>query len=170
MTLASLTSADLVLLIVILLSALIGLVRGLVREVLSLAVWIAAFLVAMALAPALAEALPRGLGDTPIRLVAGFGLVFVTVLITGGILQWLIRKLVETTGLSGTDRLLGFVFGGLRGVLVCIVALVLLRPFAEDASWWQRAETVPALLAFEQDVLSLLGLAWDAVVEASQQI
>jgi len=170
LTLDSLTSADLVLFIVILLSALIGLVRGLVREVLSLGIWIAAFLIAVALAPALAEGLPAGLGDTPIRLVAGFGLVFVAVLIVGGIVQWLIRKLVETTGLSGTDRVLGFVFGGLRGVIVCIVALVLLRPFAEDADWWQRAETVPALLAFEHDVLSLLGLARDAVVEASQQL
>ena len=84
-----------------------------------------------------------------------FVVVFGATLIVGGIVQWAIAKLVESTGLSGTDRILGFVFGGARGAIVCIVALIALRPFAIDAHWWQASRLQRELLAFEGDVLQL---------------
>ena len=85
-------------------------------------------------------------------------------------MQWLVRKLVETSGLSGTDRFLGFLFGSVRGVLVTIIALIAMRPFAETADWWQQSRLAPELLAFEQDVLELMGRAKDLVVEVTDQV
>jgi len=165
-----LPTADIVILIIILVSALIGLVRGLLREVLSLASWFAAFLFALYFAPAAAGVLSAQISDEALRLVIGFVAIFVFTLIAGGIVQWLVRKLVETSGLTGTDRFLGFIFGSLRGVLVCIIALIALRPFGEETQWWQASNLTPQLLAFEQDVLELMGRARELVVEVTDQV
>ncbi len=165
-----LPTADIVILIIVLVSALIGLVRGLLREVLSLASWFAAFILALYFSPWAAQGLAGQIDDEGIRLVLGFIVIFAVTLILGGIVQWLVRKLVETSGLSGTDRFLGFLFGSLRGVLVCIIALIALRPFAETADWWHASRLTPELLAFEQDVLELMGRAKDLVVEVTDQV
>ena len=158
---ADLATPDIIVLIVILLSALIGLARGLISEVLSLASWALALILALYLAPWVGERLSADLADA--RLAIGFAIVFVAVLIAGAIAQWLVRKLVESSGLTGTDRFLGFLFGSARGVLVCIVALIVMRPFAEDTDWWQASVVRPELAAFEEDVLQLMGRAKSAV-------
>ena len=154
-------TVDIVILGVILLSALIGLTRGLLKEVLSLASWLAAFMLALYFAPALAEHLAEQIDDGAMRLVIAFIAIFLTTLIAGALLQWVMGTLIRTTGLTGTDRFLGFLFGSTRGALVCIVALMALRQFAEAGQWWQSSVLVPELLAFEQEVLQLLGRARD---------
>jgi len=165
-----LPTADIVILIIVLISAVIGLVRGFLREVLSLASWFAAFILALYFSPAVAEWLGGQLDDEGVRLVIGFVGIFALTLIAGGIVQWLVRKLVETSGMSGTDRFLGFLFGSLRGVLVCIIGLIAIRPFAESTTWWQGSRLTPELLAFETDVLELMGRAKDLVVDVTDQV
>jgi membrane protein required for colicin V production len=51
---------------------------------------------------------------------------------------------VDKTGLTGTDRLLGMVFGAGRGaVLVALlVFLATLTPVAED-QWWSQSRLLP---------------------------
>lgn len=163
-------TADIVILIIVLVSALIGLARGLLKELLSLASWVAAFMLALYFAPAVADALKGSVTDEPVRLVIGFVSIFAVTLIVGGIIQWLVRKLVESTGLTGTDRFLGFLFGSARGVLVCIIGLIAMRPFAEQSSWWNASAFTPELLAFEQDVLELMGKARDVVTTVGNQM
>lgn len=132
--------ADYTVLGVIALSVLIGLFRGLVSEVMALAVWIAAFWVAWLLGPDVSERF-RGLIDLPsARILVGYGLCFLAVLLLGALLRFLVSKLVESTGLTGTDRLLGMGFGFARGVLLVTVAVFLLgfTPFSRDP-WWQQS-------------------------------
>ena len=163
-------AADIAILVVVLLSAVIGLVRGLFREVLSLATWLAAFLFALFFAPAGGEMLSGQIQDHSIRLIAGFFIIFLLTLILGGIVQWLVKQLVTSTGLTGTDRFLGFLFGSARGVLVCIIALIAVRPFVEESDWWRASVITPELLAFEQDVLKLIQKGKDVVTEVSKQV
>ena len=170
LTEGTISTPDIVILIVVLVSALIGLVRGILKEVLSLASWVAAFILALYFAPMVADYLTDQLADPAIRLVVGFAGVFVATLIAGGVVQWLLRKLVDSTGLSGTDRFLGFLFGSARGVLVCIIGLIVLRPYAEHSDWWRASEFAPELLAFEQDVLELLGNAKQAASNISNEL
>jgi len=160
-----LPTADIIILIVVLLSAAIGLFRGLLKEVLSLASWLAAFILSLYFAPVLADRLGAVLDNHSVRLVLGFILVFVITLMAGGLIQWLVSRAVQSTGLSGTDRFLGFLFGSARGVLACIIGLIALRPFAEGADWWQASVLTTDLLAFEDEVLELLGKATDWVSE-----
>jgi len=140
-------------LVILSVSAIIGLARGLVREVLSLAVWLAAFVLAMAFSGQLAESLHPHIENPSARFVVSFAGIFVGVLVTGGFLQWITRRLIETSGLSGMDRTLGFLFGGLRGAILCIVSLMLLRPYAGDETWWQASVMIGALAPFESVVL-----------------
>jgi membrane protein required for colicin V production len=104
-----------------------------------------------------AELLADRIEDETIGLVVAFGGIFLATLIAGGLAQWLLATLVHTTGLSGTDRTLGFAFGATRGVLVCLVGLIAIKSYAHEADWWQASRLVPELLAFEQDLLDVLG-------------
>ena len=162
---ANIATPDIVLAIVILLSAVMGLARGLVKEVLALVIWGSALVAALVFGDALGARFGGGMGDT-LRGLLGFAAVFITVLVAGAIVQWLFAKLIETTGLTGTDRLLGFLFGSARGIVVCTVALIALRPFAEDAQWWQESRIRAELGRMEEGVLAVLGQTRDLVMDA----
>ena len=163
-------TADVVILIIVLLSSVIGLVRGLFKELLSLLVWFIAVVLALYFSTTVGEALSGHIEDASIRSVVGFFIVFIATLIVGAIVQVLVRRLVSGTGLTGTDRFLGFLFGSARGVLVCIVGLVALKSFEIESEWWEESLIIPELLAFEQDVLGLMGKAKDMVVEVTDQV
>lgn len=126
------------------LSVLIGLWRGLVSEVLALATWIAAFWVAWAFGPAVSAHFEHRIEEPSIRVVVGYGLCFIAVLVLGALLRFVIHKLVESTGLSGTDRLLGMLFGFARGVLLVTLVVFLLgfTVFARD-TWWRHSVLLP---------------------------
>ncbi|MBT7333339.1 MAG: CvpA family protein [Gammaproteobacteria bacterium] len=146
---------------IVLLSATIGLVRGLVKEVLSLIGWIMAFAIAVYFSSTVVDYLPRGWGSDGIRLAIAFVLLFIATLIGAAIVQWLIAQLIETTGLTGTDRFLGFIFGSARGLLICLVLLIGMREIVQDRQWWQASILQKELLAFEGEVRELLGEAKD---------
>ena len=148
--------ADVVILVFVGLSTLIGLLRGLVREVISVIVWLIAFVTSLALADRVARLF--GLDGT-LGMAVGFGVVFVAILVGGAFAQRMMAKLVRSTGMGGTDRLLGALFGALRGGLVVVVALIALRPFAAGSGWWRASVLAPELLAFERGVLDLLDAA-----------
>lgn len=147
---------DIVIVAVVLLSAAIGLVRGLVKEVLSLAAWGLAFIAGIYFAPLLAPQFPDAWGGESVRTVIAFALLFIGTLIAAGVARWLIAQLIDATGLSSTDRVLGFVFGGLRGLLICVVGLMALQQIASDAQWWHASVLQGELLAFEDDVSDAL--------------
>ncbi len=163
-------TADIIILIVVLLSSAVGMMRGLFKELLSLLIWFAAVMLALYFSATVGDALSGQIADESVRTVVGFFVVFITVLVAGGILQALVKQLISSTGLTGTDRFLGFLFGSARGVLVCIVALIALKSFQLEADWWHQSRIIPELLAFEQDVLSLMGKARDVVVEVADQV
>lgn len=129
---------DLAIIGIILLSALVGLTRGLLREVLSFVIWLAAVFVGWMFYEALAEELTRWIASPTVRLGAAFLILVFGVLIVGAVFGHLLSMLVEKTGLTGTDRALGVVFGAARGaVLVAMLTfLAALTPLPED-DWWQ---------------------------------
>jgi len=136
--------ADYLIVIVIALSMLIGLWRGLLREVISLATWIAAFAIAFLFAEDGAAHLAPYLDVPSLRVAAAFGGLFLATLLLGGLVGIVASQLVDYTGLTGTDRVLGMVFGLGRGAVV-IAILVLaagLTPLPKDP-WWQESRLRP---------------------------
>ena len=134
---------DLVILGIIGLSALISLIRGFVKESISLVTWIVAGIVAFRYFSPMAEMLSAFIEAPTIRAVTAFGILFVTTLIIGAIINFIMAQLVSKTGLSGTDKALGVVFGAARGVLIVtmVVLLASLTPMPE-APWWQDSASV----------------------------
>ena len=131
---------DLAFLGVIAVSVLIGVIRGFVREVISVAVWVAAFWIALRYGPQLGEQLAPWLVSPMLRLVAGFAGLFILTLLIGALVSYVARALVGRTGLSGTDRMLGIVFGAARGLLlVGVIILGAGLTAVPREAWWQES-------------------------------
>lgn len=133
---------DWTLLAVLLLSVVVGLVRGFVFECLSLAGWVAAWFAAQWGAPLLAPHLPGSAGYALNQGLA-FAVTFMAALIIWSLLARLIRMLIHATPLSLPDRLLGAVFGLLRGsVLLLVVATVVAYTPASQSQGWHASQGV----------------------------
>ena len=141
---AAVNWADYIILAVLGISVLIGLWRGLISEVLGLMIWVAAAWLTWIFGPDVADLYAAKISLPSARLAAGYGTCFVGVLLVGVVLRFLIARLVQGTGLSGTDRLLGMVFGLARGVLVVTVGvfLISLTALTRDP-WWQQSALLP---------------------------
>lgn len=125
-------------------SALVSLVRGFVREALSLITWGCAFFVASHYYTFLSVWF-TGFNDEMVRKGIAIAILFIATLLTGAIVNYVIGSLVEKTGLSGTDRVLGVCFGALRGVLIVSAILFFLDTFTalSKSPEWQRSQLIP---------------------------
>lgn len=142
---------DYAILIVISLSTLVSLVRGFVKEAMSLAVWVAAFFIASWYYQDLASWFTR-LDDPMVRNAVAALALFVSTLIVGAVVNYVLGQLVHKTGLTGTDRLLGGIFGALRGVLIVSALLFFMDSFTglAAAEWWQQSRLIPHFGIFIQ--------------------
>jgi membrane protein required for colicin V production len=122
----------------------VGLWRGFIGEVMALVCWVLAFWIAWMFGPVLAEQFSANISVPSVRVLLGYAICFVAVLIGGAIVSYLLRKLVSGSGLSGTDRLLGMVFGLVRGfaLVVLVVLLMKFTPVVRD-DWWRTSQMLP---------------------------
>jgi membrane protein required for colicin V production len=143
------TAVDWILLAALGLSLLLGVWRGVVQEVLSLVGWVAAFYVSQIYAPAAAAKLPMEGSSQMLRYAAGFVTVFVGVLVATALVAWLLKKLLSAVGLGPLDRLLGSLFGLLRGVVVLLAITVVagMTPL-HDTDAWQQSQGARWLESF----------------------
>lgn len=125
-------------------SAIVSLLRGFIREVISLATWIIAFLVAANFYPYLAEYITQ-INNPDLRNAASMAILFIITLIVGGIINYILGQLVDKTGLTGTDRVLGACFGILRGILIVAALLFFVDTFTnvKSTEMWQSSQLIP---------------------------
>ena len=135
---------DYILLGIIGLSVLIGIWRGFLREFISLMTWVAAFVVAYLFSAEMAVFLAPYINVPSVRAILAFGGLFLITLFLGGLINLLVAQVIKHTGLSGTDRLVGLIFGALRGAVLVGLMLMAAKftPLPEDL-WWQRSITIP---------------------------
>ncbi|WP_312976904.1 CvpA family protein [Stutzerimonas nitrititolerans] len=141
------TWVDWAIVAVIVISSLISLKRGFVKEALSLLTWIIAGVVAWMFGGALSHHLAEFISTPSAQVIVACAILFVATLLVGALVNFLIGELVRVTGLSGTDRFLGMVFGAARGglLIVVLVGLLSLAPVQEDL-WWRESALVPHFL------------------------
>jgi len=135
---------DILIIAIIAVSAIISLIRGFVQEALSLATWIAAFALAWFFFRPLAVQFEPWIDVPSLRLGVAYGVILLGVLLVGAIINHFMKTLVESTGLSGTDRLIGIFFGVARGAVVVAILVLLggLTPLPQD-SWWVDSRLIP---------------------------
>ena len=140
---------DYFILAIITISALLSLWRGFFKEALSLVTWVAALWFAMLYFDDFGGYLSQWIETPSVRGWVAFAMLFVAIVIAGGVVNFLVGKLVEKSGLSATDRALGMVFGVARGAVIVSVLVMLagLTSVPQDP-WWSES----LLLAHFQDM------------------
>jgi membrane protein required for colicin V production len=137
---------DYIIIAIILLSAVAGLVRGFLKEVCSLVTWILAIWLAWQFGPSVAPYLGGALEREPYGLWAGRAIVFVLVLVAGAIIGFAVDHFIRVSLFSGLDRMLGFLLGLLRGIVITGFVIILAQTVRLDSEgWWQRSKLVPVV-------------------------
>jgi membrane protein required for colicin V production len=157
MSLPALGWVDWALVSALALSVVVGLWRGLTFEVLSLLGWVAAYVAAQAFAGTVAPMLPIGNPGSALNLGAAFALLFIVALVAWALASRLLRQVIHATPLQAIDRVLGAVFGLLRGVvlLLAVATVVALTPAARSSAW-QASQGAVWLAALLQGLKPLL--------------
>lgn len=138
------TWADYVIVFVCLASGAFGFWRGFMKEVISVATWLGAIWVAWRFAWAVEPMLGEWITAPDLKIWAARVLIFVVIVVAGGLIAWLARALIRHTGLSSTDRTLGGLFGAARGVLIVGLAVIAMDLAGIDENpWWQSAKLRP---------------------------
>jgi membrane protein required for colicin V production len=135
---------DISIVLIFLVSIAFGIKRGFFLSVVSLFVWIAAMVVAVHYGPTFADHLTNLSTDNQTRLFVAYGLLFVAAFIVGFVIRLLLKLLIDRTGLSMTDRLMGGLFGIIRAIFIIalLVFLLSLTTIAQSPSW-KEAKLLP---------------------------
>jgi membrane protein required for colicin V production len=153
----SLAIVDWLIIAVIGVSTLISLKRGFVKEALSLVTLVASVVIARMFGSQVATLLVDYISVPSVRLVSAYGLLFVATMIVGGMINFLISQIVEMTGLSGTDRFLGTLFGFARGAVIIVVAVaVLMRMPVKEDQWWQESMLIPHFITAADSIQEMI--------------
>lgn len=164
-------TVDFIIIAVLGLSVMVGLLRGFISEVWALFCWICAGWLAWYCGPFVEARLPQDWATPGVRLVAAYVACFVLVIIVGAIIGYLLRRMVSSSGLSGTDRLLGLVFGLARGVAVIVLIVLMLgfTPFHRDA-WWQESRLLPTFEGVAEQVKAYLPMGLSNYLRPAEQM
>ena len=143
--------ADWLIVAIVVISSLISVKRGFVKEAFSLLVWASSFFIALTFHERLATLFVDSVSSASLRYILSFAILFAVTLIVGSLINHLLGELVKVTGLSGTDRTLGIVFGATRGVVI-VMAILIMAPMVfpvEQDRWWHQSALIPQLLLVE---------------------
>lgn len=110
----------------------------------SLVTWLAAIWLAWQFTWLVEPMLGEWVAAPELKIWAARIIIFVIVLIGGGLVAWFVRELIRQTGLSSTDRTLGGLFGLVRGGLIVGLVAMGVQLLGLDADpWWQEARLRP---------------------------
>lgn len=152
------TPTDLVLIAIVTVSAIVGLFRGLLREAIAVFTWVAALWFAWHFGPSLEPSLGGALADPSVRPWAARAIIFVGVLFVGAAIGWVAAYFVQLSIFRGTDRLLGFAFGLVRGIVAIGVLVIVGQALDLDRDeWWTRAKLAPFAESTANSLRAIVG-------------
>lgn len=147
--------ADIVILVVLALSLIFGFSRGLVREAIALTGWVLAIYLARSYNEPMAAWLAQWVSTPSLRLVMAYGSLFLGTLVVCSLGGHALSVMLRAGGLSVVDRFFGGIFGIARGLVICLIALMLMAPFINNDAWFREAQLPRAILKYESLARSL---------------
>jgi membrane protein required for colicin V production len=156
-------AADYLIICALLISLVLGLVRGFMREALALLAWLGGVWLAWRYADAIKPFFGGMLAEEPQRTWVARAVVVALVLLGVWILSEILAYFIHQSGLSVTvDRLLGMLFGFIRGVvLVSLLAMLGTLVRLDEVRWWKKSELMP----YAVDVSRWITLFADTALE-----
>jgi membrane protein required for colicin V production len=152
------TEIDILIAIILLVSILIGAMRGIVREVIALVFWIAAVWSAWVFGPLIEPHLGGLLSGPQVRIWVARLIVFVVVLCVGALVGFIMGLLSRHSGLGWLDRLMGMMFGFVRGmVLLGVLAICGELLQLQQEPWWHKSIMIPHCVTVGDWLRSLVG-------------
>ncbi|WP_374528685.1 CvpA family protein [Novosphingobium sp.] len=169
------TGFDIAVLVLVGMGAITGFLRGFVQEVLALAAWVVSLVAIHNLHTPLSAFLLPSIGTESGSSVLAFAILL---LIPYAIVKLLAGRMGEASRnsvLGPIDRVIGFGFGAIKGMLIVVVAFSLLvlgydtvwgaggRP-----NWIAQARSYPFVNAASERLVSLLAERRQAAIEAER--
>jgi membrane protein required for colicin V production len=135
---------DYLLIVLVACSLIAGIMRGLLREVIALVTWITAVWVAWHYSSLVESYLGGALANENVRTWAARALIFIVIVLVGGVIGLLVSHLVRLSIFNGTDRAVGGLFGLLRGLVMAGLFVMLCHAVRlEGEPSWHRSLLVP---------------------------
>ena len=151
-------TADYLLIALLVISAIVGVMRGFLREAIALTAWLIGVLAAWHFGPLLEPHLGGLLAGPQVRPWVARAVLLVGILLLGAAVGALVVYFVRLSIFSGMDRLLGFVFGLLRGLIVLGVLVIFCQTLRLDGErWWHKSLLIPYGESIASALRSLLG-------------
>jgi membrane protein required for colicin V production len=150
---------DLGLIVVVLISALLAMLRGFTREALAIAAWGAAAVAAYYLYPFALPYVTPHIANKNIALGVSAAAVFFVTLILVSLITLKLSDAILDSKIGALDRSLGFLFGAVRGLLLCVIAFVFfnwLVPPQTQPGWVKAARMRPLLQATGDRLMAVL--------------
>ena len=159
-------AADYVIIAILVISSLMSLGRGFTVEAFSLAAWVAAFVIGRLFSTPLAYLLTDYLDPPSVREPVAFAALFIATLLVAALIKRLLKEVINATGLSTMDRIMGMAFGALRGVILVIFGLGLLsRLFELDGDpWWKESLLIPHVMLIEDWTYNTANNMWQKIM------
>lgn len=131
------TFIDYIVIFTMAISVFFSLLRGFVKEILSLLAWAGAIYSAIIWAPVIERQVPENISNPGVRYALAFVIILVFTVFIFSFIAGQMSRIVRSSGLSGTDRLLGIFFGFARGLLILAIGslLVSFTPFVLEDYW-----------------------------------
>jgi len=141
-----LTILDIIVIVVVLISATLAMVRGFVREVLSVASWLAAVAAAYFFYKPLVPLIRPYIESNTVATIVAAAVIFFVALIVASYITTKISDFVIDSRVGAIDRILGFVFGAARGVVLVVIALLFFTWLVQTPpTWVANAQSKPIL-------------------------
>lgn len=140
------TLIDWIIIVIIVLSAIVAAAQGFLREIISLVGLIVGLSFALWNYRMIAVPLSRLIQSERIADVLAFLLIAFGIMIVFGLIGILIAKVARKVGLGPLDRLLGAVFGIVRGCVLVVIGIMALAAFFPQTTWFRGSRLAPYFL------------------------
>ncbi len=153
----SLTILDIVVIVVVLISAVLAMVRGFIREVLSIASWVIAAAAAYFIYPSVLPLITPYIENEQIAIIVSAAVIFFIALVIASYITMKLADLVIDSRAGAIDRLLGFIFGVARGLLLAVIAFMgFMLLVANRPEWITNAQSRPLLTSLGTAIAAVL--------------